>query len=85
MNNYSEQLESSLNAGHSLEEALAKLQTCGASPVEVIIAIRQVNKVSLREAKEVFAQSPSWALEVSQGDKLHEELIAILSPKNSLK
>ena len=83
MKNYSEQLEGSLSSELLFEETLAKFHACGASPTEVIAAIRQAKKISLGQAKEIFAQSPAWALEVSQGDKLHEQLIAIISPKNS--
>jgi len=85
MTDCTEQLESALTSGLSLEAALGQLRSNGAHPTDVIKAIRQVKQISLGEAKVVFSQSTAWALEVSQGDKLHEELIAILSPKNSLK
>jgi hypothetical protein len=50
----------------------------GATPIETIKAIAQVQAVSLGEAKQVFSQSLAWAKEVSASDSLHGQVIALL-------
>jgi ribosomal protein L7/L12 len=73
-----EHLASQLAAGVSFEAALASLHEQGASPVEVIKAIREVHGVSLGEAKRLFSESPAWRSESEAADRLHEELLAVL-------
>lgn len=76
---FEELLVRALAAGVSLETALAEIHASGATPVDVIKAIRAACGVSLAEAKQIFGQSPAWAQEVKTGDLLHEEIVSVLS------
>lgn len=77
MQNPANILRAALEAGTVLEDGLAELRMLGATPVETIMAIREVQGVGLATAKQVFCASPAWATEVRAGDALHEELIAL--------
>ena len=78
MSRATESLSEKLALGSSFEHAMASLREEGASPTEVIKAIREVKSVSLAEAKVLFSQSPAWRIEVEAADRLHEEIIAAL-------
>jgi len=72
-------LHAALLAGLPLEAALAELRSTGATPVEAIKAIREVQGCSLGEAKQVFGASPAWASAVQAGEALHEQVQSVLS------
>lgn len=78
MSRATESLAEKLALGSSFEHALAGLREEGASPIEVIKAIREVKAVSLAEAKVLFSQSPAWRKEVEAADRLHAEIVAAL-------
>jgi hypothetical protein len=78
MERFAALLASLLSQGVSLEAALAHLKVEGATPIEAIKAIAQVQAVSAGEAKRLFSQSPAWAKEVAAGDALHRQVIALL-------
>jgi ribosomal protein L7/L12 len=63
--------------GTVTEAALARLHAAGASPIQTIKAIREVQAVSLGEAKRVFSESAAWSMEDRDGDALHAEIIAL--------
>ena len=67
-----------LAGGASLEEALARLKTLGATPVETIKALRVAQGVDLREAKELYVNSAAWAVEVKANEVLLLEALALL-------
>jgi hypothetical protein len=69
--------------GASVEAALSELRSAGASPIQAIKAIHDVQVVSLGEAKRVFSESPAWAQEVRDGDALHAELTAIMEKERA--
>lgn len=46
-------------------------------------AIRDVQMVSLGEAKRVFSESTAWSREVRNTDTLHVELIALIEKERS--
>jgi hypothetical protein len=71
-------LRAALAMGHTLDDALAELRSSGATPVETIKAIYDVNGVDLGEAKRIFASSPAWASEARAADALHDEVFSIL-------
>jgi len=79
MGRYDVSLRAVLEEGQSLEVGLARLRAQGATPVETIKAICQVQQISLVEAKQLFAASPAWALEAAAGSALHEKIISLLS------
>ena len=64
--------------GATVEAALSQLRVEGATPVEAIKAIREVQGISLGEAKQIFSQSPAWSKEVLAGNALHDEVISLL-------
>ena len=72
-------LRAALEAGTPLEAALFELRATGATPVETIKAISQVQGCGLGDAKQVFAASPAWAKEVQAGTELHEQVLALIS------
>lgn len=78
MDHYTALLAHNLAAGATLEEVLALLRANGATPADVIKAIRINQGVSLGRAKQIFGQSPAWAREVLAGDVLHEDVISSL-------
>ena len=73
---YTSFLANNLTNGVSLEETLAGLRARGATPVEVIKAIRDTQGVSLGEAKQIFGESAAWARESLAADALHEKIIS---------
>ena len=79
MDQYTSLLANSMANGASLEEALAGLRARGATPVEVIRAIRDIQGVGLGEAKQIFGRSAAWARENLAADALHEEIICALA------
>jgi len=62
-----------------VSERLVQLKASGAAPVAAIMAIHLEFDLSLAEAKRLFALSPVWEREVTNGDRLHHELITSLS------
>ena len=48
------------------------------APVAAIKAIHLEFGLPLSEAKHAFAVSPAWAREATNGDQLHQELLAEL-------
>jgi ribosomal protein L7/L12 len=62
----------------SIEQMLARLKGEGATPVQAIKAVHLTFNVSLDEAKRQFSMSSAWTKEVASGDKLHDEVFAIL-------
>lgn len=46
-------------------------------------AIRDVQMVSLGEAKRVFSEATAWSQEVRNADTLHVELIALIEKERS--
>ena len=75
MRSCSTRLRRLLDDGVDLDAALGQLREDGATPVEVIAAIREVLSVSLAQAKSRFAQCPAWAAEARAGDAFHEQII----------
>jgi ribosomal protein L7/L12 len=72
-----------LESGATFEVALSRLRESGASPVQAIKAIREVRGVSLKEAKELFSQSPAWRLEAEAGARLQDAVLALLREEKS--
>lgn len=62
----------------SIEQMLTRLKGEGATLVEAIKAVHLTFNLSLGEAKRHFSVSSTWAKEVASGDKLHNEVFAIL-------
>ena len=78
MDDFPQILRSRLDAGASLEEALAHLREVGSNPVSTIKAICNVLEVDLREAKQIFGGSPAWQPEAEAGRQLHEQIAHLL-------
>jgi len=84
--NHTEQFRSLLFRGRSRHEALGELRRAGASPIQCIKAIHEVEAASFATAKRLFSQSRSWndAVEntvadfTSEADRRNENLLAIL-------
>ena len=70
-----EQYRTFRSLGRTRNEALAQLHRTGASPISCIRALCEVERVGLAQAKQIFAESPSWADYVRLND---ESLIAEL-------
>jgi len=71
-------LREALRRDIPLDAALAALRRRGATPIDSIKAVREVNAVSLGEAKRLVAESPTWDDVREAHDRLVEELLAIL-------
>jgi hypothetical protein len=59
--------------GHTRDEALGALRLEGAGPMECLVAIHEVERVGLGEAKRLLHESPGWADYMRAND---ESLIA---------
>jgi hypothetical protein len=71
-------LHDQLAGGASFEEALRSLREAGASPIDTIMAIREVKKTGLGAAKQLFSDSAAWKDVVDATQDFHEELIAVV-------
>jgi hypothetical protein len=58
-----------LNQGGSRDDALDALHQAGASPMDCILAIVEVENVGFAQAKRILSESPSWADYVRQNDQ----------------
>lgn len=67
-----------LATGASIEDGLRSLREAGASPIDAIMAIRDVKKTDLAVAKQVFVDSAVWRDAAEAAQILHEELIAAI-------
>lgn len=63
-----------MDAGATLDAALAELREAGASIVESIVGVRSARQCDIAEAKRLVHFSPVWADVIAQNEKLHEEL-----------
>lgn len=84
--NPTETFRSLLHRGRSRDEALADLRRAGASPIQCIRAIHEVEGASFATAKRLFSESPSWsdvvedtvADFVAEAIRFKDDLLAIL-------
>ena len=83
MGKFSSEYRGLLGSGLSSEAALGEMRNRGATPIEAIRAIAEVQGSSLEEAKKIFASSPAWRNEVKAADELHEELLTQLRREKS--
>ena len=78
MGKFSSDYRDLLGSGLSSELALSEMRSRGATPIETIRAIVEVQGLSLEDAKNTFASSQAWHNEVKRADELHQELLAEL-------
>jgi hypothetical protein len=80
--NPTDQFRSLLSDRKSRDEALCELRRTGASPIQCIKAIHEVEGASLATAKRLFSESPSWSDVVENTEamfvEVEKELHAIL-------
>jgi hypothetical protein len=76
--NQAARFRSALSQGRSRDDALGELRRAGATPMECILAIAEVENASFVEAKRLFSESVSWADYVRRnGQALIDELKAL--------
>jgi hypothetical protein len=68
-------LRQALDSGVPLDAALAALRRHGATPIDSIKAVREVQKLPLIEAKRLVSESPAW----DDIREAHERLAEILA------
>ena len=80
--NPTDQFRALLSAGRSRDEALGELRRTGASAIECLRAIHEVEGANLATAKRLFSESPSWSDIVENTEAMfveaEKELHAIL-------
>jgi hypothetical protein len=73
-NAYSKQLRRKLADGKILDQALAELRSEGASILQCIAAVENVQRCGLAEAKRLVHFSPVWADMREANENFHAEL-----------
>ena len=71
---YSKQLRDKLANSKSLDNALLELRAEGASILQCVAAVENVQKCGLAQANRLVHFSPAWADMRAANEKLHEEL-----------
>jgi hypothetical protein len=74
---YGKQLRQKLASGRILDDALSELRFEGVSILQCIIAVENVQRCGLAEAKRLVHFSPAWADMREANEKLLDELEAI--------
>jgi ribosomal protein L7/L12 len=62
---------------NSISKRLIELRNAGLTPMETIKALRVEFDLSLAEAKDLFARSLTWVVEVAAGDTLHAQIMTL--------
>ena len=78
VNDYAEILRGALQRGDSLDASLLLLRQQGATIIESIKAIREVNSIDLREAKRLVDDSQAWKDHRESHRLLIDEIISDL-------
>lgn len=66
------------SSGMELEDVLAELRSHGASIVDSLKIVREIEHVSLGQAKAIVDQSPTWADARSSNRELREAVVEVL-------
>lgn len=69
-----------IDSGMTEHDAIGAMKDLGASPIEVIRQLRSVCGHSLGQAKRIFSAHPAWTFENKRADKIHQEILADISP-----
>jgi hypothetical protein len=70
-------LRQALYSGVPLDVALAALRRHGATPIDSIKAVREVEKLPLIDAKRLVSESPAWEDIREAHERLAEILVAL--------
>jgi hypothetical protein len=73
-NDFTREFRRKLAEGRTTDQALAELRAAGASIVACIVAVKQLRRCDIVEAKKVVHFSSAWADQKEFHDRFHSDL-----------